>query len=68
MESDNAIKYGTFYSNLQTETIVSESYTDDVFESIVRLYQKCKNAMGKVWTVLLIQSSISTLMFQSTKP
>ena len=68
MESDNAIKYGTFYSNLQTETIISESYTDDVFESIVRLYQKYKNAMGKVWTVLLIQSSISTLMFQSTKP
>ena len=34
IESDNAAKYTTFYSNSKAETIIYESKIDDVFESI----------------------------------
>ena len=34
MESENKTKYDTFYSNWKAETIINESYIDDVFESI----------------------------------
>ena len=34
IESDDKTKYNTFYSHLKTETIINESYIDDVFESI----------------------------------
>ena len=34
IESDDKTKYGTFYSNSKVETIINESDTDDVFESI----------------------------------
>ena len=31
MESDDKIKYGTFYSHSEAETIIYESDIDDVF-------------------------------------
>ena len=68
MESNDARRYSTFYSNLQIETVIYESNIDDVFESTVRLYQTFKNPLKKVVTGLLIQSSTSILIFQSTTP
>ena len=34
MESDDATKHTTFYSNSKAQTVINESHTDDVFESI----------------------------------
>ena len=68
MKSNDATRYSTFYSNLQIETVIYESNIDDVFESTVRLYQTFKNPLKKVVTGLLIQSSTSILIFQSTTP
>ena len=68
MKNNDAIRYCTFYSNLQIETVIYESNINDVFESTVRLYQTFKNPLKKVVTGVLIQSSISILIFQSTTP
>ena len=68
MKSNDATRYSTFYSNLQIETVIYESNIDDVFKSTVRLYQTFKNPLKKVVTGLLIQSSTSILIFQSTTP
>ena len=36
--SDDKTKYDTFYLNSKTKTIINESYTDDIFESIYNTY------------------------------
>ena len=44
-ESDDKIKYDTFFSNSKAETIINESYIHDVIESIyttiISNIQKC---------------------------
>ena len=48
MESDDKTKYNTFYSNSKVETIVKESATDDVFESIyTTIISNIKKCLGK---------------------
>ena len=54
IESADATKYVTFYSNSKAETIVNESDIDDA--SILRLYQTYKKNLEKVQVGLLIQS------------
>lgn len=58
-------KYITFYFNSKAETIIIESYIDDIFESIyikiISNIQKLKVQVG-----LLIQLWIMSLIFQKT--
>ena len=68
-ESDDETKYTTFYSNSNAETIINESDIDDIFESIYReIVSNIQNILEKDWSGLLIQSSITLLIFQSTIP
>ena len=43
IESEDKAKYDTFYSSSKPEIIINESDIDDVFESILQLYQTYKN-------------------------
>ena len=48
IENDDKTKYGTFCSNSKAETIVNESDTDDVFESIyTAISSDIQNVLGK---------------------
>ena len=40
IESDDKTKYGTFCSNSKADTIINESDTDDVFESIYTAFHQ----------------------------
>ena len=57
-----------FYSNSKAETIINESDTD-LFESIYsRIISNIQKTLENVLAVLLIQSSLTLLLFQSTIP
>ena len=48
IDSDDKTKYGTFCSNSKADTIINESDTDDVFESIyTAISSDIKNFLGK---------------------
>ena len=65
--SKNVTKYSNFYWNLKAETIINESDIDDLFEpmySTITWYKLTyRKILGKVWTGILVQSSITPLMF-----
>ena len=48
IDSDDKTKYGTFCSNSKADTIINESDTDDVFESIyTAISSDIQNVLGK---------------------
>ena len=48
IESDDATKYSTFYSNSKAKTIINESNIDDVFEPIYSTTNvKIRKSFGK---------------------
>ena len=56
IESDDATKYTTFYSNSEAKTIINVvTLMMYLNQSILRLYQPYKNILGKFLVGLLIQ-------------
>ena len=70
LKSDDATKYSNFYSNSEVETIIYKSDIDD--QSIKLIWYDCikhkRNIFEKVRAGLLIESSITLLIFQITTP
>ena len=68
LKSDDATKYSNFYSNSEVEAIIYKSDIDD--QSIKLIWYGCikhkRNIFEKVRTGLLIESSITLLIFQIT--
>ena len=67
IESDDATKYTTFYSNSKAKTVINVvTLMIYLNQSILRLYQTYKNTLEKFRVGLLIQSSVTLLTFQTT--
>ena len=56
-----------YYFISKAKKIINESDID-VYQSIYRLYQAHKSLLEKVWAVLLVQCSITLLIFAGTTP
>ena len=64
IESDDKIKYDTFYSNSKAEIIINESDIDDLFESIyTTTISNIQNVLEKGSGRIMIQSLRTMLLF-----
>ena len=59
IESDDATRYTTFYSNSKVETITNESKIDDLFESVYNvILSNTRKCLGKT-LAWIIDSAVS---------